>query len=130
MISGDVHARQTWEWSTCVLSTPRLTYLAHCFLCKVNLWAVARQSLEAPNPRRVAPRLRQARAPVGFEHALSVDLAELVGARDGMGEGGGAKHIALHGNLLAVATDHAVFLVHLTFDVKGEQTHELLKVRW
>lgn len=38
-----------------------------------------------------------------------------------MGKGGGAKHIALYGNLLAVATDHAVFLVHLSFDVKGEQ---------
>lgn len=63
--------------------------------------------------------MRQAEAPVGFEHALSVDLAELVGAKDGMGKGVGAKHIALHGNLLAVATDHAVFLVHLSFDVKG-----------
>lgn len=57
---------------------------------------------------------------MGFEHALSVDLAELVGAKDGVGKGGGAKHIALYGNLLAVATDHAVFLVHLSFDVKGE----------
>lgn len=92
------------------------------FPCKVNLWAVARQGLEPPNTRRGgAPRLRQAQAPVGFEHALSVDLAELVGAKNEMGKGGGAKHIALFGNLLAVATDHAVFLVHLSFDVKGEE---------
>lgn len=49
-----------------------------------------------------------------------MDLAELVGAKDGTGKGGGGKHIALYGNLLAVATEHAVFLVHLNFDVKGE----------
>ena len=54
-----------------------------------------------------------------------MDLAELVGATGGMGaakgKGGGARHVALYGNLLAVATDHAMFLLHLTFDVKGEQ---------
>lgn len=76
-------------------------------------------------------RIAVAIAPIGFEHALSVDLAELVGAsaRGGMGatkgtgkgKGGGARHVALHGNLLAVATDHAMFLLHLNFDVKGEQ---------
>lgn len=49
-----------------------------------------------------------------------MDLAELVSTKDGMGKGGGAKHIALYGNLLAVAADQAVFLVHLSFDVKGD----------
>lgn len=48
-----------------------------------------------------------------------MDLAGLVGATGGF-NGGGASHIALLGNLLAVATDHAVFLVHLSFHVKGE----------
>lgn len=86
----------------------------------MNLWAVARQGLGQPPPRTRGARPRQTQEPVGFEHALSVDLAELVGAKDAMGKGGGAKHIALCGNLLAVGTDHAVFLVHLSFDVKGE----------
>lgn len=88
------------------------------FSPKVNLWAVARPGLEPLNAQWGASRIRQ--APVGFEHALSVDLAELIGVKGGTSEEGGAKHIALHGNLLALATDHAVFLVHLSFDVKGE----------
>lgn len=49
-----------------------------------------------------------------------MDLAELVGVKGGVPKEAGAKHIALHGNLLTLATDHAVFLVHLSFDVKGE----------
>lgn len=90
----------------------------HLFPSKVNLWAVARPALEPLHARRGASRLRQ--APVGFEHALSVDLAELVGIKGGTSKEGGAKHIALHGNLLALATDHAVFLIYLSFGVKGE----------
>ncbi|CAN0523484.1 unnamed protein product, partial [Ectocarpus sp. 12 AP-2014] len=46
-------------------------------------------------------------------------LAGLVGATGGS-NGRGASQIALLGNLLAVATDHAVFLIHLSFHVKGE----------
>eukprot|EP00903_Cladosiphon_okamuranus_P017758 g16346.t1 len=95
-------------------------WVAVCTGSVVNLWAVARQVLGQPTPRRRGARLRQTQAPVGFEHALSVDLAELIGAKDGMGKAGGAKRIALYGNLLAVATDHTVFLVNLRFDVKGE----------
>eukprot|EP00752_Nemacystus_decipiens_P011911 g10562.t1 len=99
-------------------------WVAVCTGSVVNLWAVARQGLGPPNPPRGSSAARQHRAaaPLGFEHALSVELAELVGAKDGTGKRGDAKHVALYGNLLAVATDHAVFLVHLSFDVKGEVT--------
>ncbi|CAM9176689.1 unnamed protein product [Ectocarpus fasciculatus] len=92
-------------------------WAAVCTGSVVNLWAVAHPGLAPPNARRKASGLQQ--TPVGFEHALSVDLAGLVGATGGS-NGGGASQIALLGNLLAVATDHAVFLVHLSFHVKGE----------
>lgn len=91
--------------------------LDHVYSAKVNLWAVAHRGPAPPNARRKASELQQ--TPVGFEHALSVDLAGLVGATGGS-NGRGASQIALLGNLLAVATDHAVFLVHLSFHVKGE----------
>lgn len=87
---------------------------------KVNLWAVAHPRVEPPNARRDAPKSKE--MPIGFEHALSVDLAELIGGTDGISNGGGASHIALLRNLLAVATEHAVFLVNLRFDVKGEDS--------
>ncbi|CAM9954653.1 unnamed protein product [Ectocarpus sp. 12 AP-2014] len=92
-------------------------WAAVCTGSVVNLWAVAHPGPAPPNARRKASGLQQ--APVGFEHALSVDLAGLVGATGGS-NGRGASQIALLGNLLAVATDHAVFLVHLSFRVKGE----------
>lgn len=62
-----------------------------------------------------------------MEHALSVDLSELVGGKDG----GGAKHVALFGNTLAVATDHAVFLLAMTFHVRGIdlQCHTCFPIR-
>lgn len=85
---------------------------------KVNLWAVARAGLEASNGATGLSRSKQ--APLGFEHALAVDLAALFGVRGQVGKDGGAKHIALLGNTLAVATDHAVFLLGLSFDVKGK----------
>ena len=63
---------------------------------------------------------RQTQA-AGFEHALAVDLAELVGFVEAEGgNDGGTKHAALFGNTLAVATDHAIFLLTLTFDVRGQ----------
>jgi len=111
------------------LSWPRSLISYH----QVNLWAVARAGSETATPgarggvdaqgrgqpKRIAP------VGLGFEHALSVDLAELVGARGGMGaakgKGGGVRYVALYGNLLAVATDHAMFLLHLSFEVKGER---------
>ncbi|CAM9443689.1 unnamed protein product, partial [Ectocarpus sp. 13 AM-2016] len=92
-------------------------WAAVCTGSVVNLWAVAHPGPAPSNARRKASGLQQ--APVGFEHALSVDLAGLVGATGGS-NGRGASQIALLGNLLAVATDHAVFLVHLSFHVKGE----------
>lgn len=66
----------------------------------------------------------------GFEHALSLDLIELVGAdASGGSNNGGAKHIAIFGNTLAVATDHAVFILHLRFEVKGEHTGDTVIIR-
>lgn len=85
---------------------------------KVNLWAVARAGLEPTNGATASSRSKQ--APAGFEHALSVDLTGLFGAKGREGKDGGAKHIALLGNSLAVATDYAVFLLELSFDVKGK----------
>lgn len=86
-------------------------------MSKVNLWAVSRPGIETS--ARCASGQRQASA--GFEHALAVDLAGLVGTSETrMGREGGAQHIAFFGNILAVATDHAVFLLTLAFDVKGE----------
>lgn len=88
-------------------------------LPKVHLWAVSRRARGSSTGRRPGPR----QALVGFEHALDIDLAELVGAESGgAGGDGGAKHVAVRGNFLAVATDYAVFLLHLSFDVKGEKT--------
>lgn len=89
---------------------------------KVNLWAVARAGLDPSNGASsgVTGSSRSKQAPLGFEHALAVDLTALFGVRRGVGKDGGAKHIALLGNTLAVATDHAVFLLGLSFDVKGK----------
>lgn len=89
---------------------------------KVNLWAVARAGLEASNgvAGGASGSSRSKQAPLGFEHALAVDLTALFGVRGQVGKDGGAKHIALLGNTLAVATDHAVFLLGLSFDVKGK----------
>lgn len=85
---------------------------------QVNLWAVAHSRVEPLNARKDS--LKSTEMPIGFEHALSVDLAELIGGAGSVTNGGGGSHIALLGNLLAVATEHAVFLVNLSFDVKGE----------
>lgn len=63
---------------------------------------------------------KQRQSLTGFEHALAVDLAELVGTDAQSGTDGGAKHIAILGNTLAVATDYVVFVLRLSFDVKGE----------
>ncbi|CAN0150526.1 unnamed protein product [Scytosiphon promiscuus] len=93
-------------------------WAAVCTGSVVNLWAVAHSQGDPPNTQRGSPKSRE--MPIGFEHALSVDLAELIGGTGGMANGGGASHIALFGNVLAVATEHAVFLVNLKFDVKGE----------
>lgn len=65
-----------------------------------------------PDGRNHGRRHAQA---ASMEHALSVDLSDLVGGKDG----GGTKHVALFGNTLAVATDHAVFLLAMTFHVRG-----------
>lgn len=94
--------------------------------CKVNLWAATPERLSTPNGGAGLSGLRQ--APPGFEHALSVDVTDIVGSDGGLVEEESARHIALHGNVLALATDHAIFLIGLRFDVKGisdstRQTH-------
>lgn len=85
---------------------------------------MARAGLEASNGATggATGPSRSKQAPLGFEHALAVDLTALFGGRGQVGKDGGAKHIALLGNTLAVATDHAVFLLGLSFDVKGKAT--------
>ena len=83
---------------------------------------MARARLEAPSGTTGGATASSSskQAPLGFEHALAVDLAALFGVRGQVGKDGGAKHIALLGNTLAVATDHAVFVLRLSFDVKGK----------
>lgn len=100
-----------------------------CFLdgwIKVNLWAVPRPSTASSNAGMPKAGKSNGRPPgsrqpsPGFEHALGVDLSELVGADGDASSGDGApKHIALLGNTVAVATDHVLFVLRLRFDVKG-----------
>lgn len=97
-----------------------LSQKSYPFAFKVNLWAVAHPGWEAPNGTTRAAESRQTLG--GFEHALAVDLAELVGSDGMVDQEGGVKQVALYGNILAVATDHAVFLVALNFQVKGQSS--------
>lgn len=80
------------------------------------MWAVSWPGLGGSKERSSGQR----HSLTGFEHALAVDLAELVGTGAQSGIDGGAKHIAIFGNTLAVATDYVVFLLRLSFDVKGK----------
>ncbi|CAM9297879.1 unnamed protein product [Laminaria digitata] len=115
----------------CIAVCPFRGWAAVCTGSVVNLWAVARAGLDPSNGASggVTGSSRSKQAPLGFEHALAVDLTALFGVRRGVGKDGGAKHIALLGNTLAVATDHAVFLLGLSFDVKGKSIFSLPLVK-
>lgn len=104
-----------------------------CCWVEVNLWAVTHPSIALAGAMEVAGQDSEAHAPQQrFEHALAINVTNLLGdeASTGDGDGRDVKLVSVLGNILAIATELAVFVISMNFDVKGETMTRTFLLKW
>ncbi|CAM9369288.1 unnamed protein product, partial [Discosporangium mesarthrocarpum] len=116
----------------CMGVCPRSGWVAIATGTRVTLWSMVHLGPrnEINNAMSGMAQGSSSRQRLGFrlEHAMEVDLVDLLGADETeVGGPGAAKHIDILGGTLVLATERAVFIISLTESHEGEDANEPIK---